>query len=209
MNPLNETEAVLEATEAQLREIVKDSLSRGEYADVSTVVALAQSIAELRRTLPGKSGGDAVLASSHSGRGTQVNQDIYHPDKGATPSAALRVKHQEKLEFPRFERHAKRLVKLGWSSKDKRVYEHRASYDAVEEICQRFAENAGSKKLLKMEKLLPMKTDSGDEIPSYQVYLVLKWLQQHGVIERQGKDGYVIVDGDFDLKMLWNRTLVR
>lgn len=211
MSSLKQVIAILDSAEAELREIVKDALGRGDYSDVAAVTTLAKAVAELRRSVSGSptsSYGESFFVSNATTRSGSANE-ASSPGEELTRNSSVRSKDLEKSGYPRFERHAKKLVKLGWSSKDRRVYEHRTPFAAVEEICRHFAERAGSKKLLKIEKLLPMKTDEGEEIPSYQVYLVLKWLQQHGVVERQGKDGYVVAQSDFDLKSLWDKTPTR
>lgn len=122
------------------------------------------------------------------------------------PRASASTQVKSNTEYPRFVWNGDRLSKLGWSSKDARIYEQRAPREAVEEICQQFIEKSGPKKLLKLEKMLPMKSDSGDEIPSYQVYLVLKWLQSLGVVSRQGKDGYEVAKTWFDVRTLFEET---
>lgn len=209
MTALNSARSVLVAAEAELKDIVKDALTRGNYTEVSVIVATAKSISELRRSLGEPLDGGDEPNSSYTGNATRSPDAVTPPSNSLPSIAATRQQAHEKLDYPRFERHAKRLVKLGWSSKDRRVYEQRAPYETVEEICRRFIEKSGSRRILRIEKLLPMKTAAGDEIPSYQVYLVLKWLQQHDVVERQGKEGYLVAQADFDLKSLWDRTPTR
>lgn len=208
MDRLAKAREVLSATEAQLKDIVRDALSSGEYADVAAIAALAKSVSELCRSLIEQSeSNETIPTDSEHAPGTTEKLSPPNDEPAARP--VNRTSGYEKLNYPRFERHARKLVKLGWSSKDRRIYEQRASYETVEEICRRFIEKSGSRRMLRVEKLLPMKTDSGDEIPSYQVYLVLKWLQQHSVVERQGKEGYLVAQVDFDLKSLWERTPTR
>lgn len=210
MRSLDRIKAVLDTAESELRDIAKDPLSRGDYSEVTAITALAKAIAELRNSAAHPAGRNDESQSVTSAI-VQPALPIEAPSRTEEPTGRTGIRHKEldKSGFPRFERHAKRLVKLGWSSKDRRVYEQRVPIETVEEICQRFAERAGSKKLLKIEKLLPMKTDEGEEIPSYQVYLVLKWLQQNSVVERQGKDGYAVGQADFDVKSLWDKTPAR
>lgn len=211
MDTVNQAIGILAKAEAALKELVADALARSSYADVAVVSNLAKAISDLRRSVSDAGAVDSVGGSSYpayeSRRSVQV--DGTSSQEEAVRKASVRSRDLEKSLYPRFERHAKRLVKLGWSSKDRRIYEQRAPFEIVQEICEQFAEKAGPKNLLKIETILPVKTSAGDEIPSYQVYLVLKWLQQHGVVERQGKDGYVVTQTDFDVKSLWDKTLAK
>jgi hypothetical protein len=191
----------LHDAEKRLREIASDALAEGDYASVDSITQWAKVLSDLQpksiADIPEKPSSRARPLVSGSSSETNLATTKERPMVATETNAAA---------FPRFERHSKRLVKLGWSSRDKRIYEHRASYDAAEEICKRFVEKAGNKKILKIEKVLPMKTEDGEELPSYQVYLVLKWLQHHGVVEKQGKDGYLIADPDFSFKSIWETT---
>ena len=45
-----------------------------------------------------------------------------------------------------------------------------------------------------MDKVLPIVMADKTEIPSYQAYLVLAWLRDRGAIQRQGNDGYKLVE---------------
>jgi hypothetical protein len=206
MNFMHKADGVLEGAEAELKTQVQEALDRGDYSSVKALAELAKSLATLRKTLPGvmQVGDDAPGTASGVSNSAGIREAQFARTNGAL--AEHQTKTTAALSFPRFERHGKRLIKLGWSSKDKRVYEQRAPYEVVVEICRQFGERAGVKKLLKLEKLLPMKTEEGDEIPSYQVYLVLKWLQQNGAVMRQGKDGYSLSEIGMNVKQLWEQT---
>lgn len=196
--------AVLEGAETRFRELVQHAVQAGNYDDVTALVQIAKGLADLRQSLQSQKPEQAanvissVLANDH--------RDENRPNVAGSAKQLRSNSNVSKETFPRFERHGNRLIKLGWSSKDKRIYEQRVPYEIVVEICSRFLEQLGSKKLLRVEELLPMKTASGDDIPSYQLYLVLKWLQKHGALARQGKDGYSFSESDVDIKELWNLT---
>jgi hypothetical protein len=186
--------AALNGAEKQLREIAGEALGQGDYGSVELITQWAKVLSDLQPPSPARIDRETVR--------TRPLPSSENSSSAAMAAAASR----DAATFPRFERQAKRLVKLGWSERDKRIYEHRAPFEAVEEICRRFVEKAGTKRILKVDKILPIKTDDGEEIPSYQVYLVLKWLQLHGIVQKQGKDGYVIADPDFNLKSIWETT---
>jgi hypothetical protein len=195
---------VLEGAEARFRELVQHAVQAGNYDDVAALAQVAKGLADLRNSLksqrPEQAGNviSLTLANDHRDE-DRLNVAGSAKQLRSNPNVS-------KATFPRFERHGNRLIKLGWSSKDKRIYEQRVPYEVVVEICRRFLEQLGSKKLLRVEELVPMKTTSGDDIPSYQLYLVLKWLQKHSALARQGKDGYSFSESDIDVKELWNLT---
>jgi hypothetical protein len=105
-------------------------------------------------------------------------------------SRAARVPKQLN-QYPRFERDGDRLIKIGWSKKAREQYEHRAPRDAVVAFVQSLS-NVKLGATFAIESLLPIADVSGEELPSYQVYLVLAWLRSVGLIEKKGRDGYVM-----------------
>ncbi len=193
----------LKKAEAELKELAKQAINQGAYAEVKAITDMANSLSDLRASISSGTSSpvsrlDETSIATTDGKKQRGMQTGMH---------ALQIVHPVvSTDYPRFERQDNKLVKLGWSSKDSRIYEQRTPYDAVEEICRRFLEKSGPKKLLRLEKILPLKFDNGDEIPSYQVYLVLKWLQSLSVVERQGKDGYAVAKDGLDLKALWRDT---
>jgi hypothetical protein len=95
--------------------------------------------------------------------------------------------------YPRFERHGDKLVKIAWSKKDRREYEHRASAEVIFRVAELFQSDRAPATPFKMDTLMPFKTRSGAEIPSYQAYLALAWFRSLGAIEPRGENGYAIV----------------
>lgn len=208
MNYFNLALAALEGTERQLNELIQQALADRHYGEIVAMADLAKAISGLREMRVGRSISELPQASSSATEQADLASLVDASgslDERADGGTAPRPK-QARAQFPRFERDGERLVKLGWSSKGKRVYEHRVVREIVFEICRRLGEKASSKKAFKMEKLFPMRLENGDEIPTYQAYLVLKWLQQNGAVERRGKDGYVFLDRTFDedtVRSLW------
>jgi hypothetical protein len=124
-----------------------------------------------------------------------------HSDSGAPPDleherAWKRISKAQLPPFPRFERDADRLVKIGWSAKDQRTYEHRVAVDIVRDFCRFLAHIGKERRTFRIEELTRVKASDGTDVPSYQIYLVLKWLQSVGAISRRGNDGYVVKDGE-------------
>jgi hypothetical protein len=51
-------------------------------------------------------------------------------------------------------------------------------------------------RVFEVESLLPVTDQAGDEVPAYQVYVTLAWLRNVGVIEKKGRDGYVVENSE-------------
>lgn len=110
--------------------------------------------------------------------------------------------------YPYFEIDGSKLVKIGWSKRDKRTYEHKSPREVCEIMFHRLA-SIGINSDFRMEDVLPIMNRDGAEIPSYQSYLTLAWLRSLGFLEKSGKDSYrwLIVDADETvLNDAWNAT---
>ncbi len=202
--------AIAEA-ERRLRDLIGQAASDSSYREIPAIADLAKALSILRAPIV-----DNEAAADAEGVDGGEKDQLSNPNAldETAPSAlhGLRARQPSEREFPRFEIDANRLVKLGWSSRDKRVYEHRVNHDLVIEICNKLQEKVGARKPFKMEAFFPMRSEQGDEIPSYQAYLVLKWLQQFDVVERKGKDGYVFKNRSFAADVvadLWAKTAQR
>ena len=44
------------------------------------------------------------------------------------------------------------------------------------------------------QEIFPLFDEAGDEVPSYQAYLVLSWLKNESIITQLGRSGYVFAD---------------
>jgi hypothetical protein len=180
---------LLENAEAGMRSLMARALDEQRYQDVAAVAPLAESVAKLIRgesaTLPAKSLA-AEPASITDNRGEQKQQPV--PAAGA----AQKAKKTNSDDYPRFERDRDKLVKIGWSKKDRREYEHRAPRSAVFAVAATLSSIGHPGKVFAMEDILPVKGSAGDEIPSYQAYLALAWFRHTGAVEERGKDGYAV-----------------
>ena len=98
-------------------------------------------------------------------------------------------------------------MKIGWSKRDERVYEHRAPRDIVFLVGVAISTKVKPKAIFTMDQVLPVQNGDGNEVPSYQAYLALAWLRSIGLVQRHGKEGYALTNGTLDntrLRRLWN-----
>ena len=206
MDNLEKAKALLQEVERQLRDLIADAAANSQYDDLPALAQIAGVISKL-------SGPENQPLVGHTLKPEQLAREEVEATKkfNIADGRKLSAKSSEN-EFPRFEVDGNRLVKLGWSSRDKCIYEHRVEREIVRAICDCLIQKAGAKKPFKMEKLFPMHSADGVEIPSYKAYLVLKWLQHFNVIERKGKDGYIFLDKKFYFDVvddLWKKTTQR
>lgn len=205
MSELRDAIAVLTKAQAKLKKLAEKALRDHRFGDVADIAAIADRLADL------------ILQVRQT---QQSEMEAVHPRSAAQPQPApgsdlainLAPRAGRPRVYPCFEREGDRLIKMGWSKRDRRAYEHRAPRDAVFVFASRLAARAGGGRSFTMDELLPLTDEQGREIPSYQAYLALAWLRNAGVVERRGKDGYLLRNGTLEsaqLTQLWNSTPVR
>jgi hypothetical protein len=99
-------------------------------------------------------------------------------------------------EYPRFFRRGNELVKVGWSKKDRREYNHRAAREVVAAVAAAVRQAGARGRLFNGDALLPLKDPAnGTNIPSYQVYVTLAWLVRLGALKQAGpRTGYTLIE---------------
>jgi hypothetical protein len=174
----------LATAESRIRGLIETALAKQRYSDVALLAPIAEGLLALERATGNGSGSQTV--SEEPANQNWATAD--GPLKRTITGTLSRAEHS----YPRFERHGDRLVKIAWSKKERREYEHRATADLIFRIAEVFERGTQRGKPFVMDAMMPFKTADGDEIPSYQAYLVLAWLRSLGLIEARGKDGYAV-----------------
>jgi hypothetical protein len=191
---------LLRDVDREMRSIMGQALAVGAYGELGRIAPLAEGVTGLLAQFAGPSVGSGV-----PDQGASTSGPVAEPQLGTVK------KRPKAAPYPRFEREPDRLVKIGWSKRDKKEYEHRASQEVVELVADALIARADGK-LFTMDSVLPLKTADGNEVPSYQAYLVLGWLRSGGAIQRRGRDGYVINAGGLDgsvVDALWSALPTR
>lgn len=198
---IQDAENVLAGAEVSLRQLMERGLKEHRYADVARIANMADSLASL-------------LQGQHLRR-TSVGDGVR---SGASPlrSAGRSKKPRSRASargYPRFERDGDRLVKVGWSKKKKKAYEHRAPREAVTAIGTHLAAHVSAGGVFTIDQLMPVPDSmAGDEVPGYQVYLTVAWLRHVGAVEKKGRDGYILRSKSLaahDLDQLWTKLPLR
>lgn len=200
MGKLQAAHDFIDAAEKQLRELIARAAADGDYVVISQLVEAAEG---LRRTTK-------LLAGAEASRGQpgSVPQGVEPVTEPPAPGAApIEPVKRTTKEYPRFERQGERLIKVGWSKKERAEYEHRTEKEVALAVSLYLAETPKDQ-VFRMDDLLPIEIEN-DEVPLYQAYLVLAWLRDRGLINKQGKDGYQWRVGDFDepaFEAAWGST---
>lgn len=99
--------------------------------------------------------------------------------------------------YPRFEAAGGDLIKIGWSRSEKAEYRHRAPEDAIHLVAKAISElvkQSGSG--FTSDDLFPViDPQDGSDVPTYQGYLILRWFRETGLVEPNGRSGYIVPDG--------------
>lgn len=200
MSIVEEANKVLHDAENALRDLIERGAKEQRYGEIVRVANLADGIARLRR------GAAAPQPPQPS---------VLSPSSQTKKKASLvlpRKSRPAKHGYPRFERDGDRLVKLGWSKKNRKEYEHRVPREALISFVRHLSDAVPNGQIFEVESLLPVQDVTGQEIPAYQIYVALAWLRTAGAVKKIGKDGYVIRDTsltDGGLGKLWDSVPVR
>lgn len=192
-----------------MQRLIRGAVAEGRYGEVARLAEIAELVrGAVSRVAPGKRVETAPLPlpvaidplepqGIRGGESQPTNCQSERPL--ATNGASV---------FPKFEADGERLVKIGWSKKDKTIYEHRALRVQVLATCMQLA-NVSADTIFRMDDILPISLPDGTDVPLYQAYLVLAWLRHIGLVEKKGKDGYRWTVDSFNeeaFKSAWEST---
>jgi hypothetical protein len=204
MSDFSNAKDLIRGAEAGLRDIMQAALAQERYSDLAEVAPLASALSNLLQ---------GVAAAATCGN-TQIPSVATTEDtsrqivpralvaRQSRPNSREKTAHKRDDEYPRFEQDGDKLVKVGWSKKDRAEYEHRAPKETVFRIAEILNSTIGSGKVFAMDRVMPFKNIDGSEIPSYQAYLALAWFRMLGAVQERGKEGYVVVNGKLDASRL-------
>lgn len=155
--------------ESRLRALISEAAAAGELEELKAVADLAMALRKLVPANPAPSPQNGISATT------------------SNPAPARQQGRSH--VYPRFEVEADRLVKIGWSKRERAEYEHKVPKPIAQAAFSALLKAAGSVPF-RMEDLFPFLLIEGKMIPSYQSYLVLSWLRNMELIDKVGKDSY-------------------
>lgn len=190
MSTIQAARTLLRQAESSLRQLIEAALKDQRYGDVAEMAALADGLSRLVEPTSPRPGAEERLGSTPAASRPQVAASAPKRSKGTRKASTKRT------GYPRFVREGDRLVKIGWSKKNKSEYEHRVPRSAVDAFLGKLTSAVKPGRVFEVEGLLPVTDQAGEEVPAYQVYVTLAWLREIGVIAKKGRDGYVIEDAE-------------
>ncbi len=183
-------EQVLRRAEEQLAVRLKEAVEDRQYGAAAELASISERVRDLVQSVA-----NAELSRDRQERGLS---DHMEPDarrlataRASTSPSSSGSERRTSRRYPRFIRSEGRLVKVGWSKRDRAEYEHRASEASVRTVVAAVRDLESHQ--FSMDQLMPVDDGSGGEVPSYQVYLIVAWLRSLGVVRRAGRGGYVAV----------------
>lgn len=196
----NNAVKLLAECEQNLRRLVAEAVGEGDYVSVMRITDWAKAIAALAAE------GRSNLGPTSTSTAATRNETLRH----SVSPAAQRDNHRARAapgDYPKFFRRGDELVKVGWSKKDRREYNHRASRGAIDAVAAAVRQLGAKGSMFTGDKLLPLMHADGSRIADYQAYVALAWLKQLGILEQRGrKSGYTLVEGkqiDSTLTAAW------
>ncbi len=175
MNDLEKKLAMVLATaEAGVLEVIAAAAASGDYATIDRARAIAERLRDISRDTSAEA--KVAVAPSPVYMRTQRKARKKTPKKG---------------EYPRFNVADGSLFKVGWSKKKGDQYVHRVPISTVKNISGALEQLSAAQGPVSTEQILESKflKDAGNP-PSYQVYVVLAFLKERGIIASTGREGF-------------------
>jgi hypothetical protein len=189
MDFLTQAREILQVADKGLRGVMEKAVQAGQYSVVTHLVEIATALDRVSRECAGVK----LVADSEQADTRLIGVQVASAAP-VTPSNSLKrvaaTTRQAKLEYPKFACDEGRLVKIGWSKREKAEYEHKAPREAALAVYVVLSKVQPAI-AFKMEELLPIRLPDGTEVPSYQSYLVLAWLRHMNQIEKRANDSYL------------------
>ena len=223
MGIIKEAIEVLHSAEQKLRTLIARAAAEADYDHLPQLAEWAKQLQTLlgAQAVPkdsaeaateGDSTSPAPLRSGSHGQRTPAKIRPSTSSARRSPVGGRgrkpRKSEGKKPEYPKFFREGETLVKVGWSRRERKPYEHRAPRPVLQALVQTLVQAGKGGERFTMENLFPLKDPADNsEVPGYQAYLTLAWLRQSGLIVQHGRQGYSLPEGT-DLSRasdrLWN-----
>lgn len=191
MDIFDRASTALQRCEHELRDLGALALKEGNYDAARRIAELAESLADscVRVGMPEPSTINPQPLKSASSAAAAVKESS---TSKAGKKAVVRRKRTTTGNYPQFRRRGEKLVKVGWSKKNRQEYEHNAPWPVVHAFAVHLRTHIRSGRIFNVESLLPVPDPDGHgELPTYQIYLALAWLRSVGLVEKRSRDGYV------------------
>ena len=169
MVTMQKAKQVLHDAEGALQNLISEASAEKRYSDVKEIAELADRVAQLI-----------------AGNSNQLSVPVSKP--------TIDQKSHEKNRYPKFCQDKDRLVKTGWSKTDRKEYKHHLPLEVVLAFLEHLNSSVSEAEVFDIDSLSSVKNAAGEDVPRYQVYVVVSWLKEAGVIKKKGREGYLICD---------------
>lgn len=175
---------ILTTTLRSLEELAGQKLASGDFAELARIATAANIVRSLLVN------GVSADATDDSFRLSIAEAAAIRP-RAVRSTRKVPHKKRRRRGYPRFYKDDERLVKVGWSPKKQKSYEHRASKSAVFAVLDGIRSRLEKRRTFKVEDVgaLPCDPDASD-LPQYVVYLVVAWLEHQRLLAKHGRNGY-------------------
>lgn len=194
MNVEKEALAILQNAETDLRRLVAQAATAGDYSGTVLVAGWAKAVTDLIRT------SNQGAVNSIPG----LAQEKIRKTEKATRRLSKRTK--ERSKYPRFLQDRGNLIRVAWSNRQKKEYQHKAPRTVLDALVVVLQRDGKDGRIFTTDTILPICNTDETEIPNYQSYVCISWLKQVGLIDQHGRQGYSIprvADLQKDVESLW------
>lgn len=169
--------------EGELRAAAARAAELGKWEYVRAASEAARSLSAARGdVIPSSSSEPSPTVAHKSPAAGPLNRPLGHGRRRSSKATGA---------YPKFTFKDGDLVKTGWSRREQSEYEHRASADTVRAVALAIESMQASNRSVPVDRLLPIIRRDGTEIPSYQCYLILRWMQDFNLIQKISRGEYV------------------
>ncbi len=179
---------ILQHAETSLRTLVAEAAANGDYETVVRLASWARSVGDLVKTAVGGS-------EQHANRGQSRQVGINERRQSLAGQSARKAvpPGDSRKAYPRFFRQGEQLVKVAWSKREKKEYQHKAPFAVLMALSSAVAKVGADGRVFSTERILPLEHSvDGTDIPTYQVYVCLALLRRVGLVDQHGRQGYSI-----------------
>lgn len=165
---------IMENAETEILEVISLAAKAQDYATIDRARSVAESLRNITSQL--KTGTSTVIEPQSASTSLKKKRRSVTSKKG---------------EYPRFKIADGSLFKTGWSKKKNSEYVQRVPIGKVKKIVAAFEQLSSEPGPISSEHILESESmENADSPPSYQVYIVLAFLKQEGVIASTGREGF-------------------
>jgi hypothetical protein len=171
--------APLKKLEKQAKKALTASAAAGRFDEVVTLAQFTKELSEFATRWSLAQRADNLAAA---------------PPSAARPNTIQNTR-VKKSEYPTFVREKDDLVKIGWSARERKPYEHRVPKDVVNDVVLAVMSSGKSGHRFTMDEVSKAiaQINGRGEVPSYQAYAAILWLKWCGMLLQHGRQGYTVV----------------